>query len=72
MIDTASDKVKGLQKYFICCKYTKASILVSFKSDFHISTQQGESDIEQLCKVLQCLGTPTEENWPVSNILAVL
>lgn len=27
---------------------------------------QGESDIEQLCKVLQCLGTPNEENWPVS------
>lgn len=29
---------------------------------------QGESDIEQLCKVLQCFGTPNEQNWPVSPI----
>ena len=66
--------LKRLSKYMynIHCRYTIASTLVSFENNFHISTQQGESDIEQLCKVLQCLGTPTEENWPVSNILALL
>lgn len=26
----------------------------------------GESDLEQLTKIFQVLGTPTEETWPVS------
>ena len=29
----------------------------------------GKSDIHQLCLVISCLGTPNEENWPVSDTL---
>ena len=28
---------------------------------------QGENDIDQLCRVLRVLGTPTEETWPVGG-----
>lgn len=31
----------------------------------------GESDLDQLTKIFQALGSPNEENWPVSpNILS--
>jgi cyclin-dependent kinase 7 len=28
----------------------------------------GESDIDQLTKIFQALGSPTEETWPVRNL----
>ena len=28
----------------------------------------GDSDLDQLSKIFQALGTPTEESWPVSTI----
>jgi serine/threonine protein kinase len=32
----------------------------------------GDSDIDQLSKIFAALGTPTEELWPVSNIILEL
>jgi len=29
----------------------------------------GDSDLDQLNKIFQALGTPTEENWPVSGAM---
>lgn len=29
----------------------------------------GESDLDQLSRIFQVFGTPTEENWPVSMLI---
>lgn len=33
-----------------------------------VNALQGDNDIDQLCRVLHVLGTPSEEIWPVSGI----
>ena len=32
---------------------------------------QGESDIDQLCRVVRVLGSPNEENWPVMDMYRI-
>ena len=32
----------------------------------------GESDLDQLTKIFQALGSPTEETWPVTNLARIV
>ena len=32
----------------------------------------GESDLDQLTKIFQAMGTPTEETWPVCPLLTLI
>lgn len=32
----------------------------------------GESDLDQLTRIFQALGSPTEESWPVSSHFSVI
>lgn len=38
--------------------------MLSFKVPF----LPGESDLDQLSRIFQVLGTPTEKDWPVSSL----
>lgn len=31
----------------------------------------GDSDLDQLTRIFQVFGTPSEEDWPVSDILKI-
>lgn len=32
----------------------------------------GDSDLDQLTKIFEALGTPTEDTWPVSDVFLVV
>ena len=57
--------------YSLSCKRTSdIYIVVSFYHYcFKVPFLPGSSDLDQLSKIFETLGTPSEESWPVSNHL---
>ena len=54
-----SANFRYLHSYLICLIFIKVPFL------------PGSSDLDQLSKIFETLGTPSEESWPVSNYFKI-
>ena len=68
-LDTPYWLVPGMYRTIMVVVVSQIAFITFFIHVFQIPFLPGDTDLDQLSKIFQCLGTPNKVDWPVSETI---